>query len=101
MEDGDSEGDRLMDIYERLEEMDAVTAESKAAKLLHGLGFSKRVYICQLPTTWPPYPMYYQLTPHKSTTIGFSVIFECLLSFLHAFLNAETCFDALQPSQSG
>ena len=25
--------------------------------------------------------MYYQLTPHNSTTIGFSVIFECLQSF--------------------
>ena len=45
--------------------------------------------------------MYYQLTPHKSTTMGFSVAFECLQSFLHAFLNANTYFKALQPSQSG
>ena len=51
--------------------------------------------------TWPPYSMYYQLTPHKSTTFRFSVAFVCLQSFLHAFLNAKTCYDALQPSQSG
>ena len=48
VEEGDSESDRLMDIYERLEVIDASTAESKAAKILHGLGFSKgesvRVY---------------------------------------------------------
>ena len=30
--------DRLMDIYERLDELDASTAESKAARILHGLG---------------------------------------------------------------
>ena len=34
------------------------------------------------------YSMYYQLIPHKSTTMGFSVAFECLQSFLHAFINA-------------
>ena len=28
------------------------------------------------------------LPPHKSTAIGFSVVFECLQSFWHAFLNA-------------
>ena len=44
--------------------------------------------------------MYYQLKPYKSTTMGFLVAFECLQSFLHASLNAKTCFDALQPSQS-
>ena len=32
--------------------------------------------------------------------MGFSVAFECLQSFLHAFLKHQTCFDALQPSQS-
>jgi ATP-binding cassette subfamily F protein 2 len=32
--------DRLMDIYERLEELDASTAETKAARILHGLGFT-------------------------------------------------------------
>lgn len=41
VEEGDSESDRLMDIYERLEVIDSSTAESKAAKILHGLGFSK------------------------------------------------------------
>lgn len=33
--------DRLMDIYERLDEMDVSTAEVRAAAILHGLGFSK------------------------------------------------------------
>ena len=54
-----------------------------------GLGWPKK--------TWPPYSMYYQLTPHKSTTLRFSVAFMCLQLFLHAFLNAKTCFNALQP----
>ena len=27
-----------MDIYERLDELDATTAETKAARILHGLG---------------------------------------------------------------
>ena len=35
---GDTESDRLMDIYERLEELDAATAETKAGRILHGLG---------------------------------------------------------------
>ena len=35
---GDTESERLMDIYERLEELDASTAETKAARILHGLG---------------------------------------------------------------
>ena len=35
---GDSESERLMDVYERLEELDAATAETKAARILHGLG---------------------------------------------------------------
>ena len=43
VEEGDSESDRLMDIYERLEVIDSSMAESKAAKILHGLGFSKGV----------------------------------------------------------
>lgn len=33
--------DRLMELYERLEELDAATAEVRAAEILHGLGFSK------------------------------------------------------------
>ena len=37
------------------------------------------------------YPMYYQLTPHKSTTIGFPFAFEC---FAVVFANTKTCFDA-------
>ncbi len=32
-----------MDVYERLEEMDADTAEVRAAEILHGLGFSKEM----------------------------------------------------------
>ena len=35
---GEMESERLQDIYERLDEMDAATAETKAAQLLHGLG---------------------------------------------------------------
>ena len=35
---GDSESERLMDVYERLEELDSSTAETKAARILHGLG---------------------------------------------------------------
>lgn len=30
-----------MEVYERLEELDAATAEVRAAEILHGLGFSK------------------------------------------------------------
>ena len=30
----------LMDIYDRLDEMDAATAESRAANILFGLGFT-------------------------------------------------------------
>lgn len=30
-----------MELYERLEELDAATAEVRAAEILHGLGFSK------------------------------------------------------------
>ena len=33
----------LMDIYERLEAMDASEAEVRAASILHGLGFSKEM----------------------------------------------------------
>ena len=35
---GDMESERLQDIYERLDELDASSAETKAARLLHGLG---------------------------------------------------------------
>lgn len=37
----------LMDIYERLDEMDADKAEVKAANLLHGLGFTKTMQMKQ------------------------------------------------------
>jgi len=33
--------DKLMDVYERLEELGADTAETRAAAILHGLGFTK------------------------------------------------------------
>ncbi|XP_064401533.1 ATP-binding cassette sub-family F member 2-like [Halichondria panicea] len=36
---GDTDSDLLMEIYERLDELDAATAETKAARILHGLGF--------------------------------------------------------------
>ena len=35
---GDMESERLQDIYERLDELDAASAETKAARILHGLG---------------------------------------------------------------
>uniref|UniRef100_A0A1I7XSJ9 ABC transporter domain-containing protein n=1 Tax=Heterorhabditis bacteriophora TaxID=37862 RepID=A0A1I7XSJ9_HETBA len=37
----DESQEKLMDIYERLDEMDASLAEKKAAEILHGLGFTK------------------------------------------------------------
>lgn len=36
-----AESERLMEIYDRLEELDPKTAASRAGKILHGLGFSK------------------------------------------------------------
>ena len=36
--EGDTESERVQDIYERLDELDASTAETKAARILHGLG---------------------------------------------------------------
>ncbi|XP_070566037.1 ATP-binding cassette sub-family F member 2-like [Ptychodera flava] len=36
----ESETERLMELYERLEELDADKAESQAARILHGLGFN-------------------------------------------------------------
>eukprot|EP00117_Sycon_ciliatum_P018564 scpid41054/ scgid17113/ ATP-binding cassette sub-family F member 2; Iron-inhibited ABC transporter 2 len=41
IDSGDGESDRLMDLYERLDEMDASTAEAKAAHILYGLGFTR------------------------------------------------------------
>lgn len=35
--------DRLMDVYERLEEMDSVQAERRAAYILNGLGFTRKM----------------------------------------------------------
>ncbi|PAV91796.1 hypothetical protein WR25_18957 isoform A [Diploscapter pachys] len=37
----DESQEKLMDIYDRLEEMDADLAEKRAAEILHGLGFTK------------------------------------------------------------
>jgi len=41
-EDDESQ-DQLMDVYERLDDMAADAAEAKAARLLHGLGFTKEM----------------------------------------------------------
>jgi len=38
--DSEEAHDRLMELYERLEELDVSTAEVRAAAILHGLGFS-------------------------------------------------------------
>lgn len=43
-EDDESQ-DQLMDVYERLDDMAADQAEAKAARLLHGLGFSKEMQL--------------------------------------------------------
>lgn len=37
--------EKLLDIYDRLEEMDADRAEVKAAEILHGLGFSRQMML--------------------------------------------------------
>ena len=39
-QEGDDGSERLMDIFERLEELDADQAEVRAAAILHGLGFT-------------------------------------------------------------
>ena len=38
---GDSDSERLMDIYERLDDLDATMASTRAGRILHGLGFTK------------------------------------------------------------
>ncbi|XP_071452050.1 ATP-binding cassette sub-family F member 2 [Hetaerina americana] len=43
-EDDDSQ-EQLMDIYERLDDISADTAESRAAYILHGLGFTREMQI--------------------------------------------------------
>lgn len=43
LHDDDSAQDKLMDIYERLDELGADTAETRAAQILHGLGFTKQM----------------------------------------------------------
>lgn len=45
-EDDESQ-DQLMDIYERLDDMSADLAEQKAARILHGLGFTKEMQVKQ------------------------------------------------------
>lgn len=42
-QEDDESQERLMDIYDRLDEMSADCAEAKASRLLHGLGFSKEM----------------------------------------------------------
>lgn len=42
-EEAEEAMDRLNQVYERLEELDAVTAESRASKILSGLGFTPDV----------------------------------------------------------
>lgn len=42
-QDDDESQERLMDIYDRLDEMSADQAEAKASRILHGLGFDKEM----------------------------------------------------------
>jgi len=37
--------EQLMDVYERLEDMAADTAEARAAHILHGLGFTAKMQV--------------------------------------------------------
>lgn len=37
--------EKLLDVYDRLEDMDADMAETKAAGILHGLGFTKQMML--------------------------------------------------------
>ncbi|VDN35983.1 unnamed protein product, partial [Gongylonema pulchrum] len=41
----DESQEKLMDIYDRLDEMDADKAEVKAAEILHGLGFTRQMML--------------------------------------------------------
>ncbi|CAI4229106.1 unnamed protein product [Auanema sp. JU1783] len=43
--DDDESQDTLMDVYDRLDAMDANLAEKKAAELLYGLGFSRKMQL--------------------------------------------------------
>jgi len=38
---GDTDSERLMDIYERLDDLDAGMATTRAGRILHGLGFTR------------------------------------------------------------
>jgi len=38
---GDTDSERLMDIYERLDDLDAGLAATRAGRILHGLGFTR------------------------------------------------------------
>jgi len=38
---GDTDSERLMDIYERLDDLDAGMAITRAGRILHGLGFTR------------------------------------------------------------
>ncbi|XP_063768193.1 ATP-binding cassette, sub-family F, member 2b [Eleginops maclovinus] len=44
----DSECEKLMELYERLEELDAAKAEVRASRILHGLGFTPEMQQKQL-----------------------------------------------------
>ena len=56
---GDMESERLQDIYERLEELDAASAETKAARILHGLGESPP----SLPLSLSLFPSHLEQSP--------------------------------------
>ncbi len=49
---GDGQPERLMDVYEQLEDLDAATAEPKAARILFGLGQSHDCGVWPRSVTW-------------------------------------------------
>ena len=44
--------ERLMDVYERLEDLDASKAQVKAAYILHGLGFTRTMQHTKVSENW-------------------------------------------------
>jgi len=68
---GLTESDRLMDVYDRLEQLDSATSETKAARILHGLGW--HLHACLFHT------VYSETCVASQMKFGFSEDIECHL----------------------